>query len=121
MASPLQKAIFQWGTDTFGKGFNELPENRYEKLVEEMLELGFAWETELEPTAEVKAELGDVYLCLMAFAESLGIDLEKAGESKLKDLKARTYAQIDGQWQKVPNAPANAVSADLEGPENDCS
>lgn len=120
MASPLQKAISQWLSDTFTNGSESDSEARYYKLVDEMLELGFSWETELEATPEVRAELGDVYLCLLAFAESLGLDLEKMGEAKLKDLRGRTYSLIDGKWEKVPNCPSDAIDANPERPENDC-
>ena len=93
-------------------------EARYFKLVEEMLELGFTWETELQITAEVKDELGDVYLSLLAFAECLGLDLEALGADKLKRLKARTYAQSEnGTWEKVPNPPASAIDVTPEASE----
>ena len=103
MASPLQAAIYNWGEETFGPE-NRDSELRLRKLWDEMEELVRAYGSDIDNPKwrlNVQDELADVYLCLLVLAQCLGVDLEKLGQIKMAELKARTYEQVDGQWTKV--------------------
>lgn len=104
MASRLQERIFNWGKARFGDA-NDVPENRIVKLSEEFEELGFAfldWKNFSTPetTAELRDELADCYLCLLALAQSLHMDLEAIGSVKMAELETRTYELVNGKWEK---------------------
>jgi len=104
VASPLQAAITAFVRKTWGNSELE-PEARLRKLWEEMEELVRAWGDRPLPIAaspEIIDEIGDVYLCLLAFGASLGIDVENAGAAKMKALGSRIYAydELKG-WYKV--------------------
>lgn len=110
MASPLQAAISAWTNKTFGEESATNPDIRIRKLWEEMEEMVRAFgqfeQAELaergKVVAELRDEIADVYLCLLAFGESLNIDVEKVGAAKLKELGTRVYEfdPLKG-WTKV--------------------
>jgi NTP pyrophosphatase (non-canonical NTP hydrolase) len=95
MASSLQAAIVKWTTDTFGPESAKNPEVRLRKLWDEMEELVRAWGDRPNPEGrgnpEIIDEVGDVYLCLLAFGASLGVDVEAAGAAKMAKLGSRVY------------------------------
>ena len=101
MASPLQPAVAAWVEKTFGSEAMA-PDKRWDKLWEEWAELTWTWEVEPSKTEELKAELADVYICLLALAESLSLDLEKIAAEKFKALGNQVY-EFDPErgWLKV--------------------
>jgi NTP pyrophosphatase (non-canonical NTP hydrolase) len=112
MASPLQASIHAWGEKTFGKEVNSDQEGRLRKLWEEMEELVRefgrcqsvtpAGQATMIISPELKDELGDVYLCLLALGAALGVDIEKAGAAKMAKLGSRVYEYYEGKgWVKV--------------------
>ena len=104
MASPLQAAIAAWTKNTFGDESANDPEARLRKLSEEVEELIRAWfdkDSQYLHTPEIMGELGDVYLCLLALGASLGLDIEKMGNIKMKELGKRVYELTEKGWVKV--------------------
>lgn len=106
MAESLQKRISAWGRERFG-ATNDNPQHRMTKFLDEFKELGYAfldWKNFSTPenTAELRSELADCYLCLLALAESLHMDLEAISEAKMQELLTRVYEQdSEGNYVKV--------------------
>lgn len=111
MASPLQASMAAFIKKTWGEDEFE-PEARLRKLWEEMEEMVRefgrcqsvtpAGQADMIISPELKDELGDVYLCLLALGQSLGVDIEKAGAAKMKALGSRVYEYQEGKgWIKV--------------------
>ena len=59
------------------------------EVAKEILKMTNYGTRELEPRAEIKDELGDVYFSLLALTESLNIDLEEALQLALEKYSKR--------------------------------
>lgn len=98
--SNLQTDMVKWVAEQFGGPPD--PEARAKKLMDEMEELRSALFAGY-PEPEILDEVADVYLCLLAYADSKGLSLDQLGWLKLRENKdGRTWEQqADGTWQHV--------------------
>jgi NTP pyrophosphatase (non-canonical NTP hydrolase) len=116
-AEPLQVRIQSWATECFGEAVAADKLERSDRLLEEVFELLQAAEYPRErvallasyvwsrPSGSVAGEIGDVMICIAAFASAFGIDLDATAETAL----ARCWANIEKTRAKRAAKPTGSA------------